>query len=626
MAAKVIVVNGSTAAIVSGAFLLITGGSATPAADTGAGPLPRVALSADPGGVFGGDSADGLPDGTLVVSWEKPARYSRTYHVDQHHPNASDTGEGTARRPFKTIGRAAEVVGPGERVLVKAGVYREEVQPRRGGDGPDRMVTFEAEPGGAVIIRGSCVLPKAWRRSDKSPAAMPASLWTLRLPEAEFGEYNPFSYCNLDARDGHVHPWEASVESALVAPYARKRGLLFQDGQRLTQVSRYEDLVTADGRYWVDEDGRTLHVHPVGDVDPNRVLMEATNRKQGFAPKEPGVSYLRLSGFIIDQVGNAFSYPVEAAVSPMGGHHWIIEDNVIRHVNSDGVNIGGHVWIWGGDRASNKGWDCIVRRNAVADCGVSGIKGLTPVNCLIEGNAIEHTGWQGVELGYDNGGMKLLVCRNTIVRRNLVRDTVAAPGVWLDWDNVNCRVSQNVVADLQSTAGGVFLEASQQPNWVDRNVIWNVRGNGVYQHDCDELRVFHNLIGRCTGAAVHMRVCTTRKLNGRVVTCKRNEVRDNVMVDNGSIAYFIDPENSSDDNVISDSRRPDALAAWQESSGKDTHSRQIPIQVTLDSATLNLTWAAPDEFMVGAEEPPGPFTKAALLKGTLRLLELPSPR
>jgi len=626
MTAKALTMNSWTGAILSGAFLLIAGGSATRAAEPDAGLPLQATLLEDSERVFGGDSAVTFPDGTAVASWESPAAYSRTYYVDQHHPSASDTNEGTAQHPFRTINRAAEVVEPGERVLVEAGIYREEVQPRRGGDGPDTMVTFEAEPGQAVIIRGSCALPKAWQHSDRSPATMPTSVWMLRLPEPEFAEHNPFARHNLDERDGHSHPWEPSGESAMVAPYTHKRSLLFQDGRRLEQVSRYEDLTGEAGTYWVDEGGWMLHAHPFGDADPNAVLMEATNRKQCFAPKQPGVSYLRLKGFTIEQVGNAFSYPVEAAVSPMGGHHWIIEDNVIRQVNADGINIGGYVWIWGGDRVSNNGWDCIVRRNTIADCGVSGIKGLTPVNCVIEDNVIRHIGWQDVELGYDNGGMKLLVCKNTMVRRNLIRDIVAGPGIWLDWDNVNCRVSQNVVLDVQSTAGGVFLEASEQANWVDHNVIWSIKGNGVYQHDRDGLLVFNNLIGQCTDHAVRMQVCTERKLYGRVVTCKRNQVRDNVMVDNQSIIFFMDLENVSDHNVISDRRRPDALAVWQKSSGKDTHSRQMPIQVTLDGTTLNLGWTAPEEFTAAPGGLPGPFTRAALLRGTIRLFEPPKSR
>ena len=626
MTAKALAMNRPTRAILSGAFFLIVGCSATRGAEGDAGSPLQTTPMGDPEQVFGRDPPVRLPDGTLVASWEKPAEHSRTYYVDQHHPNASDTAEGTAQHPFRTINRAAEVVEPGGRVLVKAGVYREEVQPRRGGDGPDKMVTFEAAPGQAVIIRGSCVLPKAWQRSDRPPATLPASVWMLRLPEADFGAHNPFSLHNLDERDGHTQPWDPSPESATVAPYTHARGLLLQDGRRLRQVGSYEDLAGDAGTYWVDEGGWVLHARPFEDADPNTAVMEATNRKQCFAPEGPGVSYLRLSGFTIEHVGNAFSYPVEAAVSPMGGHHWVIEDTVIRHVNSDGLNIGGYEWIWGGDRASNRGWDCIVRRNTVADCGLSGIKGLTPVNAIIEDNFIHDIGWQGIELGYDNGGMKLLVCKNTMVRRNLIRDIVAAPGIWLDWDNVNCRVSQNVVMDVQSTAGCIFLEASEQANWIDHNVTWNTTGSGVYQHDCDGLIVFNNLIGQCEDQAVRMQVCTNRKLYDRVVTCKHNQLRHNVMVDNKSIIFFGDPENSSDHNVISDSRRPDALAVWQESSGEDANSRQMAIQVTLDGAALTLDWSAPEEFTALPGELPGPFTRAALLGGPIRLFEPPSSR
>jgi alpha-L-arabinofuranosidase len=301
-------------AILIGAFMVIAGGSLTQAADSGAGLPPRGASLGDPGDLFGGGAPATLPDGTVPAPWDKPASYSRTCVVDQHSPDASDTGEGTAEHPFRTIGRAAEVVGPGERVLVKAGIYRDEVQPRRGGEGPDRMVTFEAEPGQAVIIRGSCIVPRSWQVSARSPASTPASIWTLRLPESQFAEYNPFAFDNLDERDGHTHSWESTGGSASLRPYRDKRGLLFHDGRRLAQISRYDDLADGPGACWVDAGGWQLYAHLFGDADPNGVLMEATNRKQCFAPAQPGVSYLRLKGFIIEQVGNAFSYPVEAAV------------------------------------------------------------------------------------------------------------------------------------------------------------------------------------------------------------------------------------------------------------------------------------------------------------------------
>ena len=571
--------------------------------------LIAVGLAAgdtDPDRLFPRDQGMTLPDGTVAGAWVRPEKYTRTYYVDQHNANASDEGDGSARHPFLTINRAAAVVQAGERVLVRAGIYREQVQPARGGDGPDRMITYEAEPGATVVIRGSCVLPTTWQRAA-------GSVWKLRLPQKDFAEHNPFAYDNIDEREIMPGDWNALRDGPKLAAYTLKRGLIFQKGQRLNQVARAEDLA-AEGTYWVDEGGWVLHAHLFGGAEPNAVLMEATNRRQCFAPKQP-VPFVRVKGFAIEQVGNAFSYPVAAAVSPTGGHHWILEDCVIRHVNADALNLGSYQWTWGGNRTSGEGWDCIVRRNTISDCGVSGIKALTPFNCVIEDNVLEHIGWQNVELGYDNGGMKLLVCRNLLVRHNLMRDITAAPGVWLDWDNVNCRVTQNVCLDIQNAGGAVFIEAAQQTNWVDHNVIWNVRGNGVYQHDTDELVVFNNLIGRCSDCAVRMQVCTTRQLNGRAVTSRRNQVRNNVTVDCAAIVFFGDPDNSSDWNLIGNAKDPQALATWQKASGKDAHSVQVAVKAAVDGLVLRMEWTMPEGFVAG------PFGREVAGRKSFRLFE-----
>src|SRR6187551_1145771 len=84
-----------------------------------------------------------LPDGTEFPFWERPASFSRTYHVDGSAPRADDRGPGTLERPFRTIGQAAEVLQPGERVVIAAGTYRECIRPARGGTAPDRMISYE---------------------------------------------------------------------------------------------------------------------------------------------------------------------------------------------------------------------------------------------------------------------------------------------------------------------------------------------------------------------------------------------------------------------------------------------------------------------------------------------------
>nr|MCU0872412.1 hypothetical protein [Pirellulaceae bacterium] len=109
---------------------------------------------------------DVLPDGTLFRSWEQPPRYTHTYHVAQGDLQASDENPGTADRPWRTIGKAAATLQPGERVIVHRGVYREWVRPERGGTEPDQMIWYEAAPGEDVQIKGSEVWSPPWQATD----------------------------------------------------------------------------------------------------------------------------------------------------------------------------------------------------------------------------------------------------------------------------------------------------------------------------------------------------------------------------------------------------------------------------------------------------------------------------
>ena len=94
-----------------------------------------------------------LPDGTEFSFWQDKTEYRRMYYVDQQHPGASDGNSGTEEEPFLTIQRAAEGVEPAEKILVKSGIYRECVQPRRGGNDADEMISFEAAPGAEAMRR-----------------------------------------------------------------------------------------------------------------------------------------------------------------------------------------------------------------------------------------------------------------------------------------------------------------------------------------------------------------------------------------------------------------------------------------------------------------------------------------
>ena len=107
-----------------------------------------------------------LPDGTEHVTWEQPLRFSRTYYVNNGSSRADDKGPGSAARPFRTINQAAQVLQPGERVVIASGTYRECVRPMRGGTGPTQMISYEAAPGATVIVKGSEILKDGWQQES----------------------------------------------------------------------------------------------------------------------------------------------------------------------------------------------------------------------------------------------------------------------------------------------------------------------------------------------------------------------------------------------------------------------------------------------------------------------------
>lgn len=69
-----------------------------------------------------------------------------------------DNNPGTEMKPWKTIKKATDVLKPGQKVLVKEGLYQEIVRPKYSGT-KDNIITYETYPDHEVIIDGS-FMPK----------------------------------------------------------------------------------------------------------------------------------------------------------------------------------------------------------------------------------------------------------------------------------------------------------------------------------------------------------------------------------------------------------------------------------------------------------------------------------
>src|SRR5579872_4364784 len=291
-----------------------------------------------------------LPDGTGFVFWEQPLTFSKTYYVDNTSPSADDNGPGDKARPFRTINKAAQLLQPGERVVIAAGTYRECVRPARGGTGPTQMISYEAAPGAKVFIKGSEALKDGWQQEKISESfnAAPGTgitAWRHELTNALFPDtYNPFALPSIMGSWGWL-----DTRIVDMGPYLRRRGLVFVDGKPLEPMEQLRELAMAklppapdftkppmpllgmpprrrgapimqeiggspDARFSVDDSGTAIHIR-LASGTPADHMIEVTTRQHTFIPAHSGVSYIRVKGITFQHAGNPYPFPQYGMVS-----------------------------------------------------------------------------------------------------------------------------------------------------------------------------------------------------------------------------------------------------------------------------------------------------------------------
>ena len=568
-----------------------------------------------------------LPDGREFMSWEQPQQFARTYYVDNRNPRAADSNAGTQESPFLTINKAAQVLQPGERVVIMTGIYRERVDPARGGAGPDKMISYEAAPGASVVVKGSRLVKAGWRPSagfklePPPPAGAKVKIYERRLDDLDFQGYNPFGMASIMQDRVYLMPKPEELWRHLV-----RRGMVFVDGRRLAQVELYRDLGSKDGAFWCEHDGLAIHVRLPGDADPAQHEVELAIQEQVFAPRTRGLAYIRIKGITFEHASNGFPVPQRGLLSLSRGHHWIVEDCVLRHANGVALDLGAQDWDM--ERPAVVGC-AIVRRNRIDDAGVCGIAGMAVQDTLIDSNLIEHVGDRDVELAWETGGIKLHAAKSCLIRHNVIRHTIHAEAIWLDYENANTRITGNVMGDnLETLRGGIYLEASHEPNMIDDNIIWkatagagggsyNMPGHGgwgITVDGSDETVIAHNLIGETQDAAIKFRHVEDRIVSGRGGTARRNKVLNNIFYRCGKAIDFCNIDNIADGNLytkdwggVSEETQsvgrglnwlPDSgttlrldLDSWRKFFGFDKNGAYADMAVAVDLDALTMTWS-----------------------------------
>ncbi|MGD0094502.1 MAG: right-handed parallel beta-helix repeat-containing protein, partial [Planctomycetota bacterium] len=541
------------------------------------------------------------------------------------------------------------------KVLIHEGVYRECVRPRRGGDGPESMIAYQAADGEKAVVSGAVSWrPRCLPSSGWGPPEAAKNVWMADLPAEAFAGYNPFLARNIHEEFVIYRNLED------VPKYMLRRGMVFVDGQPLKQVYRFAELAGQTGVFWVEEPGLRIHFRLPEDAKPQEAAFEVTAREQVFAPQERGLGYIRVSGLSFERAADGVPVPQRALLSTSRGHHWIIEKNRIQWANACGLDVGSQDWKAAPPPQFGRH---VIRGNHVSNCGVCGIAGCTYVDqTLVEDNVIERVGGLDIERMWEVAGLKFHVAKSVLIRRNVFRGLHRASGIWLDYLNENCRVTGNLFCNLSTCAGALYLEVSHKPNLLDHNCFWDIRPSGekpggpkdgvaLCADSCDHTVVAHNFFGNVHTLAVSVNnLQKDRVVDGRKGECRGNTVLNNIFtgcprriylgrnednVCDGNLFDASDKDGSFDVQTPAPNPKP-LLEAWQQTFGQDKRSVEAPMKAVFSPSEgqLNFSCEKAPEICVpvpqlGDKAPPagpGPFGPEAwklLREGKPVVLSLP---
>jgi len=410
---------------------------------------------------------------TLVAVCARPAQ-AATYHVAQGNPTASDDDPGTAEAPWKTVGKAAQTLEAGDRVIVHEGVYREWAEPKNSGR-PGAPIVYEGAEGENVVMTGADVLT-GWERvpGERPVYKIP---WTAK-----------FIINTVHGKPIYHHPGdEQHVRSG-------RAEQLIVDGEAWDWPQLVLSLADMQpGTFLPDVENNTLYLWLKDGSDPSAHQIEGCTRGMIFGThpwKRPeGFDHVWVRGF-------TFRYGATFAQRPavwLLGKHNVVEDCVVEWMCGGGVGVGPE--------------GAILRRCLIRNCGhVGGCAGGTSFlneDCLWENNSRKP-----ISRGWDAGGVKLCQARIGLFQRCTFRSN-GGPGLWFDIDDADVIVRDCLFEDNEFN--GLFIEISRDiyvmNNAFFRNGLraqgptWSVAGLTLAEsRDCV---VTHNLlVGNKDGIAL----------------------------------------------------------------------------------------------------------------------------
>lgn len=237
--------------------------------------------------------------------------------------------------------------------------------------------------------------------------------------------------------------WPSNWPSSLPQDETLKRTeTFFIDGVRLTQVTRFGDLV--DGSFFIDEGQNKVFIKTA--VDPNFALVEGTVRK--IAIKIGRSENVALRGLVEEKAVSTIE--AVSGVQLDSTSDILLEDMIIEDNSGIGLWIGNSSFI-------------TTRNLQILNNGYTGYGGYKVAGLLSEDDTISGSNWRGAPFGMTGwalGGLKFYRAHNIVFRRLLSVDNLTH-GFWLDSD------IEGIVIDDPIWSGnlrnGTFLEKMRGP-------------------------------------------------------------------------------------------------------------------------------------------------------------------
>lgn len=340
-----------------------------------------------------------------------------------------DGAAGTQDEPVETVRHAVWRARSGDTIVLRDGVYRENVQIY------GKALTVTSAPGERAVFDGTRELT-GWRRG--------AGDWFV---------------------DGWIRQFPRE-RSAIVAADAAEAGYpdqVFADGRPLRQV--LERDAVGPGTFFHDTTLDRIHV---GD-DPDGVRVEASFLPWAIYLNDADGSRL------INLTIRRFATP-SADLAAVRVH---ADDVVVSGVTSE-LNAAAGI--------SAIGRNIVVRTSRFADNGHLGVHVHAGETIVVEDSVIVGNNSAGFDPRHSAGGIKVTSSTGVTVRDNVVSRN-GGPGIWTDLATRDATISYNLVED--NGRSGIEVELSRNVNVVS-NIAHGNGEAGIWVLESQDVQVAHN--------------------------------------------------------------------------------------------------------------------------------------